>query len=63
LPSQQDWHRLPHQREILGFSPRYSDGSTHALRSPNFSTFKDAWKQLTDFQLHVIERLQELDKN
>lgn len=63
MPIQKDWYKLPHQREVLGFSPRYSDGNTHDLQSPNFSTFKEAWKELSDFQLYVVERLQELDKN
>lgn len=61
MPTQQDWYKLPHQKEILGFIPRYSDGNTHDLRSPNFLTFKEAWGKLSDFQLHLVERLQELD--
>ncbi|PSR17347.1 hypothetical protein C8255_13040 [filamentous cyanobacterium CCP3] len=61
MPTQQDWYKLPHQKEILGFSPRYSDGNTHDLQSPNFLTFKSAWERLSDFQLHVIERLQDLN--
>lgn len=61
MPNQQDWHQLPHQGEVLGFSPRYSDGNTHALQSPNFKTFQEAWKQLSDFQLFVVEQLKKLD--
>jgi hypothetical protein len=61
MPTQQDWYKIPHQKEILGFSPRYSDGNTHDLRSPNFLTFRNAWERLSDFQLHVVERLQEID--
>ncbi|WP_204140665.1 toll/interleukin-1 receptor domain-containing protein [Halomicronema sp. CCY15110] len=61
MPNRQDWHQLPHQREVLGFNPRYSDGNTHALQSRNFKTFQEAWKQLSDFQIFVVEQLQKLD--
>ncbi len=61
MPNQQDWNQLSHQREVLGFSPRYADGNTHALQSPNFKTFREAWKQLSDFQLFIVEQLKKLD--
>jgi hypothetical protein len=60
MPPQQDWYKLPHQKEILGFNPKYSDGNTHDLQSPNFITFRKAWVRLSDFQNHIVERLQEL---
>jgi hypothetical protein len=55
--AEQDWDQLPHQKEILGFSPNYSDGNTHSLSSPNFSTFRQAWSNLKEFQEHVFKRL------
>lgn len=61
MPTQQDWYRLPHQKEILGFIPRYADGNTHALQSPNFLTFRKAWVKLSDFQIHVVSCLQKLE--
>lgn len=61
MPKQSNWLQLPHQRETLGFSPKYSDGNTHALQSPNFSTFHGAWSCISDFQLHLMKRLRELD--
>jgi len=54
---EQDWNRLPHQKEILGFSPRYADGNTHALNSPNFPRFREAWSSLEEFQKHIFKRL------
>ncbi|MFE4108376.1 toll/interleukin-1 receptor domain-containing protein [Almyronema epifaneia] len=61
IPRQQDWYQLPHQKEILGFSPKYSDGNTHDFRSPNFSTFRNAWTSLSDFQHYVADELKKLD--
>ena len=53
---EQDWNQLPHQREILGFSPRYADGNTHALNGSGFSTFREAWSSLEEFQKHIFRR-------
>lgn len=64
MPRQQDWYKLPHQEKVLGFSPRYADGTTHALQSRNFKAFKDAWQEdLSGFQTHFIKRLQEIDES
>ncbi|HEY9631500.1 MAG TPA: toll/interleukin-1 receptor domain-containing protein [Coleofasciculaceae cyanobacterium] len=52
-----DWNQLPHQKEILGFSPNYADGNTHSFNSPNFSTFREAWGSLEEFQKHIFNRL------
>ncbi|MGI0486051.1 SEFIR domain-containing protein [Pantanalinema rosaneae CENA516] len=52
-----DWSQLPHQQEILGFNPNYSDGNTHSFTSPNFSTFRAAWSSLEDFQKHIFQQL------
>ncbi|MBW4470469.1 MAG: GUN4 domain-containing protein [Stenomitos rutilans HA7619-LM2] len=54
---EQDWNQLPHQKEILGFSPRYADGNTHSLNSPNFPRFREAWSSLEEFQKHIFKRL------
>lgn len=53
----EDWSQLPHQKEILGFSPNYADGNTHSFNSSNFSTFREAWSSLEAFQKHVFQRL------
>jgi hypothetical protein len=55
--AEQDWSQLPHQKDILGFSPNYSDGNTHSLRSLGFSTFRKAWSSLEEFQKHIFNRL------
>nr|WP_277882165.1 GUN4 domain-containing protein [Oculatella sp. FACHB-28] len=55
--AEQDWNQLPHQKEVLGFSPNYADGNTHSLNSPNFSTFREAWSSLEDFQKHIVTYL------
>ncbi|PSR18232.1 hypothetical protein C8255_08525 [filamentous cyanobacterium CCP3] len=55
-----DWHLLPHQKQILGFDPKYRDGNTHSFRSPNFIRFNQAWKDLKDFQYNLVEHLAEL---
>ncbi|MBW4690531.1 MAG: GUN4 domain-containing protein [Lyngbya sp. HA4199-MV5] len=52
-----DWNQLPHQKDILGFSPNYSDGNTHSLNSPNFPRFREAWSSLEEFQKHIFKRL------
>lgn len=52
-----DWNQLPHQKEILGFNPNYSDGNTHSLSSPNFSTFREGWSSLEEFQNYLFNRL------
>jgi len=53
----QDWNQLPHQEDVLGFSPNYADGNTHSLNSPNFTTFRKKWNNLEDFQRHIFNRL------
>ncbi|MBD2036221.1 GUN4 domain-containing protein [Leptolyngbya sp. FACHB-321] len=60
LPKQ-DWHQLPHQKDILGFSPRYADGNTHALNGSGFSTFREAWSNLEEFQKHIFKRLTQVE--
>ncbi|MFQ4134913.1 toll/interleukin-1 receptor domain-containing protein [Nodosilinea sp. PGN35] len=60
MPKHKDWHLLPHQKEILGFDPKYRDGNTHSFRSPNFIRFNQAWKELKDFQYNLLEHLAEL---
>ncbi|WP_017298655.1 toll/interleukin-1 receptor domain-containing protein [Nodosilinea nodulosa] len=60
MPKHKDWHLLPHQKEILGFDPKYRDGNTHSFRSPNFIRFNQAWKELRDFQYNLVEHLAEL---
>jgi hypothetical protein len=57
MPKNSSWESLPHQKEILGFNPAYSDGSTHALTSPNFSTFRQRWDKIEDFQKHFVTML------
>lgn len=59
--AEQDWNQLPHQKSVLGFSPNYSDGNTHSLYSPNFSTFREAWSDVGEFQKHVVQRLTQLN--
>jgi hypothetical protein len=55
--AEQDWNQLPHQKDVLGFSPNYADGNTHSLNSPNFSTFREAWSSLEEFQKYIFKRL------
>lgn len=55
--AEQDWNQLPHQKDVLGFNPRYADGNTHSFNSFNFSTFREAWSSLEGFQQHVVQRL------
>ncbi|MBI4783823.1 MAG: toll/interleukin-1 receptor domain-containing protein [Oscillatoriophycideae cyanobacterium NC_groundwater_1537_Pr4_S-0.65um_50_18] len=55
--AEQDWNQLPHQKDILGFSPNYADGNTHSFNSPNFSTFRKAWGSLEEFQKHIFKLL------
>ena len=55
--AEQEWNQLPHQKDILGFSPNYSDGNTHSLNSPNFSTFRGVWSSLEEFQKHIFRCL------
>ena len=55
--SEKDWNQLPHQKDILGFSPRYADGNTHSLSSLGFATFHKAWNSLEEFQQHIFRRL------
>ncbi|HEY9619355.1 MAG TPA: GUN4 domain-containing protein [Crinalium sp.] len=57
MPEQEDWYQLSHQKEILGFNPNYSDGNTHSFNSFNFSTFREAWSDLEEFQKHVFKKL------
>ena len=52
-----DWNQLPHQKDVLGFRPRYADGNTHALNSLGFTTFHKAWNSLEEFQKHIFDRL------
>lgn len=54
---EQNWSQLPHQKEVLGFSPNYADGNTHSLKSPNFTTFREAWSNLEEFQNHLVKCL------
>lgn len=54
---EQNWSQLPHQKEVLGFSPNYADGNTHSLKSPNFTTFRKAWNSLEEFQSHLVKCL------
>jgi hypothetical protein len=61
--AEQDWNQLPHQKDILGFSPNYSDGSTHSLNSHNFSTFRAAWSSLEEFQKHIFKKLTQLKES
>ncbi|MBW4578071.1 MAG: toll/interleukin-1 receptor domain-containing protein [Tildeniella nuda ZEHNDER 1965/U140] len=56
---EQDWSQLPHQKEFLGFSPRYADGNTHSLKSPGFTTFHEAWSNLEEFQNHIANEIQQ----
>lgn len=60
MPKHKDWQLLPRQEEILGFDPKYRDGNTHSFGSPNFIRFKQAWKDLKDFQYNLLEHLTEL---
>ena len=53
MPEKENWNELPHQREILGFSPKYADGNTHSFLSQNFSTFTSRWDSLEEFQNHI----------
>ncbi|WP_204137331.1 toll/interleukin-1 receptor domain-containing protein [Halomicronema sp. CCY15110] len=63
LAKASDWHQLPHQEEILGFSPpRFGGGTAYSFSSPNFRKFRQAWEHLSEFQLHVVNRLQELNE-
>jgi hypothetical protein len=55
--AEQDWNQLPHQKDILGFSPNYADGNTHSFNSPNFATFQEAWSSLEEFQKHIVQKL------
>jgi hypothetical protein len=57
-----DWRQLPHQKDILGFNPNYSDGNTHFLSSPNFSTFREGWSSLEEFQNYLFNRLAQSSK-
>jgi hypothetical protein len=57
MPESSDWYQLPHQQEILGFSPNYADGNTHSFKSLDFSTFRAAWSNLEEFQKHVVKKL------
>ncbi len=57
MPKQDNWNKLPHQREILGFSPKYADGNTHSFLSQNFSTFTNRWDSLGEFQNHISKIL------
>lgn len=57
-----DWNLLPHQKEVLGFSPNYSDGNTHSLKSPNFFRLRETWSRsgefrLEEFQSHIFQYL------
>ena len=54
---EQDWNQLPHQKDILKFSPRYADGNTHSLKSSGFATFHEAWNSLEEFQSHIFRHL------
>lgn len=60
MPKNKDWHLLPHQKEVLGFDPKYRDGNTHSFESPNFVRFRQSWKDLKDFQLNLLDHLIEL---
>lgn len=57
MPNHKDWYLLPHQQEVLGFDPKYRDGNTHSFESPNFIRFRQAWKDLKDFQLNLLDHL------
>lgn len=58
MPKQNDWHQLPHQREILGFEPpRFGGGATYSFNSPNFGKFHAAWDNISAFQRHIFEVL------
>ncbi|MGJ3245045.1 MAG: GUN4 domain-containing protein [Elainellaceae cyanobacterium] len=57
MPDQDNWDQLPHQEDVLRFNPKYADGNTHSFESSGFSTFREAWSNLEDFQKYIHRRL------
>lgn len=56
MPSEKDWHQLPHQRDVIGFEPPTIGGGT-AYSLANLGKFQEAWDRLEIFQQHVFQVL------
>jgi hypothetical protein len=58
MPQEANWSKLPHQRDIIGFSPEpptISGGTAYLLA--NLGKFQETWNSLEVFQQHVFQIL------
>ena len=58
MPQEANWSKLPHQRDIIGFSPEPPTiGGGTAYLLANLGKFQETWNSLEVFQQHVFQIL------